>query len=227
MTDIRTEEVNGERYYIIDGNRYVSVTTVFNVLEKHGLAQWRQRIGQEAADQYVAEAGEFGTNMHYLCQLVAEGEEVESVRGKITVEKYGEKQSEDLLVGLNRFCEWFECMVDEVIGVEEAVYSDEWGVAGRLDFILRLKGDTKLSICDIKTGKVKPIARLQTAAYRGLVSQCTTIPIQDIERRVIIPIPRGKDVPVKIKEFAKNEADYDLHAYLSLVNVWKWFKSGR
>ena len=222
--DIRTEEINGERYYLVNGNRYVSVTTVFNILEKHGLSQWRARVGQAEADRITNEAGEFGTNLHYVCQLAAEGTEPEEVRTLIGSGKYAEQMAEDLLIGFNRFWEWFECMVDEVVGVEEAVYSDSWGVAGRLDFILRLKGDTKLSICDIKTGKLKPIAKLQTAAYRGLVTECTSLELVDVERRVLIPVPRGKNAPVKIKEFPKCEADHDLNAYLSLVNVWKWFK---
>ena len=217
MTDnIRVEEIAGERYYNIGNKRYVSVTTPFNILEKHGLNKWIERVGAEEAKRVCDNASDYGTRVHTFCEKIMLGAE----SGDLIIPD----MHPDFIVAINRFYEWFTIMVDEVVGVEETVHSDVWGVAGRLDALLVLKGRKKISMCDVKTGQIKKIARMQTAAYTGLSTHCSSLTMEDFGDRIIIPLPRGVDKPIKIKEFKAEETAQDLEAYLGLITLWRWLK---
>lgn len=211
---ITTEVIGNERYYKIGGKRYISVTSIFNILEKPGLSEWRKRVGEAEANRITAEASNFGTTVHNLCEKIAKGADITEL----------EFPSEEIKTQVMRFNAWMQLMVEEVIGVEEKVYSDELGVAGQLDLLVRLKGDSCYTLADIKTGTVKPLMALQLAGYRRLIADCTTIPIEQIERRIIIPLKRGTKGPLKIKEFPPESNDFDLEVFESLVKVWRWLK---
>jgi genome maintenance exonuclease 1 len=74
------ESVQGQRLYATpDGNRLPSVTTVLDRTKpeesRRALAQWKQRIGTERAQQITTEAANRGTRMHkYLEDYVRTGE---------------------------------------------------------------------------------------------------------------------------------------------------------
>jgi len=71
---------NGRRYYNTpDGRRLPSVTTILDRTKpqeaREALARWKQRVGQEQAQQITTEAAGRGTRMHtYLEHYVRTGE---------------------------------------------------------------------------------------------------------------------------------------------------------
>lgn len=55
----------------------------------------------------------------------------------------------EALNAYNAFVKWFETAKPEVIGVEEVIYSEEYGYAGTYDCMLKING--KVYLCDLKT----------------------------------------------------------------------------
>ncbi len=208
------EFIDGDRYYVIDGGRYIGVTSVFNILPVHGLAQWQKKVGKAKAKQVLDDASARGTKIHKICERIALGEK--------TAEDYKNHMYCKAALWFER---WLNDFVADVIGAEEMVYHKNMRVAGQLDFILRMKGDEIYTIGDIKTGKIKPIARMQTAAYRNLALDCTSIKPEQLLRRLIIPVTADQSKAIKIKEFPVADLDYDWKAYCGLANYWRWNKN--
>jgi hypothetical protein len=99
-------------------------------------------------------AAERGTRVHDVCQKIALG-------------KASEVNAGDILYIAN-FNEWFS-NVDKVIAVEERFFHESFKITGQVDLICRLKGDTGLTIVDLKTAaSYNPIWRAQLAAYKLL-----------------------------------------------------------
>ena len=68
-TDLkRTDSPSGRLYLCPDGSKVPSVTTILNKTKteekKQALANWKARVGEQAAQQIVTEAAGRGTSMH-------------------------------------------------------------------------------------------------------------------------------------------------------------------
>ncbi|MDA0939271.1 MAG: hypothetical protein O3C05_03155 [Proteobacteria bacterium] len=65
-TPISRKQVNGKRLYLTpDGNAVASVTTILNSTKDNThLIKWRQRVGEEKAQEITNEAAGIGTRMH-------------------------------------------------------------------------------------------------------------------------------------------------------------------
>ena len=50
IPDKKGKNLNGFRFYDINGADYPSITTVLTVQNQEGLIQWRERVGAQAAD---------------------------------------------------------------------------------------------------------------------------------------------------------------------------------
>ena len=70
---VKTEE--GKRLYQTpQGKSYPSVTTVTGILSKDDIQAWRQRIGEEKADQITRAATSRGNEVHKLAELYLKNE---------------------------------------------------------------------------------------------------------------------------------------------------------
>lgn len=73
-------ESDGQRHYVApDGSRLPSVTTILSATkpaeQRRALAEWRQRVGEQQAQQISTEAASRGTRMHkWLENYVVQGE---------------------------------------------------------------------------------------------------------------------------------------------------------
>lgn len=202
----------GERYCMVDGKPYITVTSLFSILEKHGLKKWKERVGEEEAVRVCNEAGDFGGAVHKGCEAVASGLPTPS------------SAPPDVQLAVQRFKGWFNLAVDRVELVETRVYSHELRVAGQADLLVRLKGDEDWTVVDIKTGRLNNLVALQTAGYRRLISEFLGVPIACIRRRLVIPLKRGVVGRVVVKEIPEADNGRDVEAFESLVHLWYWFK---
>ena len=159
----KTVRVNRRRVYEINGYRYPGVTTILSATKpaeaRKALYEWRQRLGQEAAQAISNQASSAGTRLHKQIAACLRGDAVDipaDVRG------YWESMQPVL------------DDVDEALLVEGAVWH-EAGYVGFPDAVMVYQN--RVCVCDWKTA-LKPKKRewigdycLQVAAYAQAIEQ--------------------------------------------------------
>ena len=149
-----TQTPEGRMYKTPSGVLYPSVTTVIYHRPNESLEAWRKRVGEEEANKISTKATVHGNAIHKLCEhyLLNHKEVIDSLVSKKRV------QLSYLRPILNN--------IDNIIGIEQALWSDELKMAGRADCIGEYKG--KKSVCDWKTSnKPKKIEYIQSYFIQG------------------------------------------------------------
>ena len=170
---MRTENHNGKRNYVTpEGELYPSITTILSEFSKASIQAWRKRVGETEANKISGKASRRGTSLHNLCESYIKNEE-------------GFLQGElPYIAELFHTIEPILERIDNVQGVELALYSDQFGVAGRTDLIAEFDG--KLSIIDYKTSnrtKKKEWCEsyfAQGAFYAVAYEELTKIPVSQV-----------------------------------------------
>ena len=130
--------VKGERRYVTpEGNVYPSITTILGNQSKPGLVEWRKRVGDIEANKIMREASSLGTAVHDLCEQY--------------LYNYKLKTSNNEATGIFNRLRFLLGNIDNIIGLEIPLYSDQLKVAGTADCIAEYNG--KLSVIDFKTSK--------------------------------------------------------------------------
>ncbi len=200
------------RYYDVDGVLCASVTTVLSVLRKPGLEYWRGKHGNEEADNLLHEAGDLGSYVHDLCEMVNKGEPWES-----------RSPNSDIWCMVSAYEEWFAANVKKVVSVEEVVVNEVYRYAGRLDLEARLKGDRSTSVIDIKTGKaVYPDTALQLSAYLEALAGKGKKP----KRRLVVHIDKNNPGKLSVKEYPIENHDRDYRMFLYALELYRYFSGG-
>ena len=132
------QTVKGVRRYVTpEGNAYPSITTILGNQPKPGLVEWRKRVGDIEANKIMREASSLGTAVHDLCEQY--------------LYNYKLKTSNNEAMGIFNRLRFLLGNVDNIIGLEIPLYSDQLKVAGTADCIAEYNG--KLSVIDFKTSK--------------------------------------------------------------------------
>lgn len=189
-------EIDGIRYYKTpQGLLYPSITTVLSkTSDMTGLDQWRERIGNDLAEQIMKEAQVNGTMTHKLCEDYLNNKE--SVGDFFDIPKNHFEKLKPYLRKMNN-----------IRGIELPLYSDELKIAGTCDCIAEYNGN--LSIIDFKTSRSKLMEHydkvqkyfMQASAYSLMWKERTGI---DIDQIVII----GSEETGDIAEFIKIPFDF-------------------
>jgi len=147
---------DGKRYYTTPGGKILpSVTTVIGAKEKQGILEWRQRVGEEEANRVSRFAAGRGTKMHNLVEKYLLNETIDWNNQMPDGVQMFRKIARDLK------------HINNIHYMEETLWSEKIGLAGRVDCIAEWKG--KLSIIDFKTSK-----RNKTKdEIRNYFAQCT------------------------------------------------------
>ena len=168
-----TENKNGKRHYATpSGELYPSITTVLGELNKAAISAWRKRVGETEANKISGKASRRGTRLHSVCESYIQNKE-EYLNGETPH-----------IVELFKTIEPFFERVDNIQGVELALYSDHFGIAGRTDCIAEFDGT--LSIIDYKTSnKIKKKEWCekffaQGAFYGIAYEELTSIPVPQV-----------------------------------------------
>ena len=141
--DIPSSQIHGMRVYERAGKYYPSVTTILGTTmpeEKAvSLEKWRTSLGRDKADKVTRDAANNGTKVHKLIerylkreQLIREGE----IFDPLDISGFNA-----LKLKLKK--------IDEMWGLEIALYSDLLEIAGRCDCVGVYRG--RPSIIDFKT----------------------------------------------------------------------------
>ena len=170
---MRTENKNGKRHYVTpEGELYPSITTILGEFSKASIQEWRKRVGETEANKISGKASRRGTSVHSVCEAYIKNED-----------GYLDGQTPNI-VELFKNIEPFLERIDNVHGVELALYSDHFGVAGRTDLIAEFDG--VLSVIDYKTSnriKKKEWCEsyfAQGAFYGVAYEELTKIPVSQV-----------------------------------------------
>ena len=168
-----TENKNGKRHYATpSGELYPSITTILGELNKAAISAWRKRVGETEANKISGKASRRGTRLHQVCEKYIQNKE-----------KYLNGETPHI-VELFKTIEPILERVDNIQGVELALYSDHFGIAGRTDCIAEFDG--VLSIIDYKTSnKIKKKEWCekffaQGAFYGIAYEELTSIPVSQV-----------------------------------------------
>jgi genome maintenance exonuclease 1 len=193
------EEIDGVRHYVTPNGNYPSVTTVLGkMLDKSALDDWRARVGDEQADFTSRLAASRGTNIHTMCENYIRGEDVDV---SMPFNAYLFNQVKRVL----------DEHVDDIVGCELTLKSDDLKIAGSCDLIALYDG--KLSIIDYKTSAKNKMKEwiesyfLQTSLYSYMLWEMTGMMAQQCV--VIIAVdeePEAQVFIVKPREYLEKAA---------------------
>lgn len=154
----------GRRYVTPEGNAYPSVTTVLKDPNDATLRKWKERVGEEEAARISKAATERGNSVHLLCETyllnkpIDWSSELKAMKARWSL----------LRPILNK--------IDNIVFIEQALWSDRRKIAGRVDCIADYNGVR--SIIDFKTStKVKKKEYIQ-----GYFMQATAYSLMFEER---------------------------------------------
>ena len=139
--EMSAEMVEGKRVYLTPtGHHYPSVTTVIgnNAAKKAGIAKWRARVGEKAANAKTTRATGRGTKYHSIAE--------DYFNNDLDLKKY---KSYPLPVLMFHHSRPTLDRINNIYLQEAALYSKHLEIAGRVDCIAEFDG--VLSIIDFKT----------------------------------------------------------------------------
>ena len=134
----RAEHADGRRYVTLDGNAYPSVTTVLSIINEEKIAAWRQKVGEEKANQIGTQAANRGTLVHEIIEKYLHNEDTSDYLPHI-------QQS------LKNLKPLLDKHITKVYATECPLYSDYLKLAGTCDCIAEWDGVP--TIVDFKTSK--------------------------------------------------------------------------
>jgi hypothetical protein len=201
IPELTTKTIDRKRYYITpEGKEYPSITTVLSNRGKKGLFEWRKRVGDDVANYISGKAAKRGTAVHHMC------EDYLNNVSFIEPDWWQEKQKNFLPFCLfNQLRNGVLQRINNIHAQECSLYSNKYGVAGRVDCIAEY--DRVLSIIDFKTStserndKYNENYYIQTAAYAEMYEERTGIPTDQI---VILVVTEDGQV----QEFIKSKQEY-------------------
>jgi len=195
--DLNAETTDSGRLYTTpEGNKYKSITTILSNYNKKAIYEWRQAVGEEYANIVSRKAASRGTKVHKICE--------DYINNEIS-----ELKMQMLMPDMKELFFKIKPDIDKSIGKvyaqEQALYSDRYRIAGRVDLIAEWDG--KLSVIDFKTSTKQKDEEdiqnyfMQCTAYALMFAERTGIWIDDIV--VVIATEEG---PAQI--FEKQIHDY-------------------
>jgi len=201
IPELTTKTIDRKRYYITpEGKEYPSITTVLSNRGKKGLFEWRKRVGNDVANYISGKAAKRGTAVHHMC------EDYLNNVSFIDPDWWQEKQKNFLPFCLfNQLRNGVLQRINNIHAQECGLYSNKYGVAGRVDCIAEY--NRVLSIIDFKTStserndKYNENYYIQTAAYAEMYEERTGIPTDQI---VILVVTEDGTV----QEFIKSKQEY-------------------
>lgn len=164
---------SGRRYATPNGTKYPSITTVLSILSRDAIQKWRERVGDEQADKISFRASQRGTAVHELIEKYIDNDP-----------NYRDGYMPNVIENFLVVKDVLDTRIGKVYAQEVPLYSDHFGVAGRVDCVAEFDG--KLSIIDFKTAKKPKKSEyitnyfMQEAFYAVAWEERTGVPITQL-----------------------------------------------
>ena len=142
--DLTAETIDGVRYYDTpSGKPMPSITSVTSFYNRKVFQDWRARVGEEEANKVSRVSTRRGSLFHELVEVYLKNEDVKAAKPlPSTMALF--VAAKDKLDNINN-----------IHALEKSIYSDYFGIAGRVDCIAEYNGE--LAVIDFKTStKIKP-----------------------------------------------------------------------
>lgn len=198
LQQLRTEEIDGRRYYVTpNGNKLPSITSVLGYFKRTALKEWRERVGHEEATKISTRASGRGTRFHSLLEKYLSNIPMNEI--------LTENIMPDMKQSFNDMMRVLDD-IDNIHYIESPLYSEKLRLAGRTDAIAEYKGI--LSVIDFKTAaREKKEEHIQDyfeqgTAYCMMYEERVGRPIEQI---VVLISADGLPEP---QVFVKNKKDY-------------------
>ena len=150
--------------YTVKGFRVPSVTQVINQYQKVTICGGAYMVDVFTGATFDASlferAGNAGTALHKGTELLLTGETLD-----------WSALAPQLVAPLENFAAFLEDFPMKPLMIETPMYSQKWGYAGTVDWIVEMFG--KRWLIDLKTGIVSKMAGVQTSAYEKLFRENT------------------------------------------------------
>lgn len=164
---------DGRRFYTSpNGVKLSSVTTVVGAKKKQSIMEWRNRVGEQEANRISKLATGRGNRVHTLAERYLKNEPIQ----------WQKEMPDAVLMFRSLICHLKN--IDNIHYMEQALWSEQLGMAGRVDLIAEWNG--VLSVIDFKTSKkVKtkediPEYFAQCTAYSLMYEELIGKPIDQI-----------------------------------------------
>ena len=140
---IKQINVDGVRHYETPDGMFISITSLLKDYTPEGILEWRKSVGDDVADHVMRNATVRGNKVHKIIENCLSNKPETDLVGNHGV----------LAAGLFQLMVPALDKIDQIRGLEQAVYSKRLGVAGRIDCVAEYDG--KLSTIDFKTASRK------------------------------------------------------------------------
>lgn len=173
------------RIYVTPKGNYYSVTTMLGATsDRTWLEEWKERVGEEEANQRMHIGASFGELFHQFCQNYLEGNPLPKTSNFIVIQSFNNAKS------------FLDKHVTKLIGCEVPLYSETLQLAGRADAIVEWDGvntvlDFKL-LSDIFPADEHLDYMLQATCYAMMIKERMNM---ICKQNVIFMMPRGGRTP--------------------------------
>lgn len=177
----KTKVINGTRHYNCEGKYYPSVTAILSATkpqrDRVALANWKQKIGKEAAQQITQQASRKGISLHQCCEAYLLGKEV------------------DISPELQPLWQSIEGTLNQITDVdylEQFVWCDRYQYAGVLDCFATYQGVPN-TLIDFKSARYQRKWEwvedycLQTVAYAIALEERVQLKTNQIALLIALP----------------------------------------
>ena len=200
----------GREYQTPNGNSYPSVTTVLSDYNKKAIFEWRERVGAEEANRIARSASNRGTKLHTVCEKYLLNEMTDLKLQTMMPD------TKELFLSLKPH---LDNHIGEVYSIEQALYSTELRLAGRVDCIAQW--DDELAVIDFKSSTKPKLEEnilnyfMQCTAYATMFEEITSKPINKLV--IAIAVADGTN-----QIFVREKTDHYMDSlYYYIGKYWK------
>ena len=194
--ELEANTIDGVRYYTLpSGKKAPSITSITSFYNRQVFKNWREKVGEEQANKITKVATDRGTKFHDLVEKYLSNEDINSLKDVLPTTKARWIAARD---ALNK--------IDNIHALEKPLYSEYFGIAGRVDCIAEYEGE--LAVIDFKTSKkIKPEKWLENYFVQETAYACMYYEMTGISVKKIVTLMVADNGDVKVYE-KTNKSDY-------------------
>ena len=143
LPEIKQINIDGKRHYETPAGTFISITTLLSSQIPQGVLEWRKAVGDDVANYVMRMASARGNKVHKMVESYLSNKPQNDLLDEFGVLASGLFNL--MIPALDR--------IDNIRGLEKALFSKQLKIAGRTDCIAEFDG--VLSIIDFKTASKK------------------------------------------------------------------------
>ena len=194
--ELEANTIDGVRYYTLpSGKKAPSITSITSFYNRQIFKNWREKVGEEQANKITKVATDRGTKFHDLVEKYLLNEDINSLKNVLPTTKARWIAAREALNN-----------IDNIHALEKPLYSEYFGIAGRVDCIAEYEGE--LAVIDFKTSKqIKPEKWLENYFVQETAYACMYFEMTGISVKKIVTLMVADNGDVKVYE-KRNKGEY-------------------